>query len=138
MSLLGVIVCTHSNFASGLKDAVEMIAGEQENFDVVGFQEGEEMLALSEKLKHIAQDYEDRNEKYVFMVDLFGATPFNASAAGLAMFDTSIITGVNLPLLLEVLLQRQSSLSYEELLNHALTSAKDHMKIVNMKEMFQQ
>lgn len=136
--MLGVIVCTHSTFASGLKDAVEMIAGEQENFDVVGFQEGEEMLALSEKLKHIAQAYEARNEKYVFMVDLFGATPFNASAAGLAMFDTSIITGVNLALLLEVLLQRQSFQSYEELLEHALTSAKDHMKIVNMKEMFQQ
>lgn len=134
--MLGVIVCTHSNFATGIKDAVEMIAGKQENFDIIGFQEGEDMLELSAKLHNIAQRYEDMNEPYVFLVDLFGATPFNASAAGLAQFDTSIITGVNLPILLEIVLQRSNIENYDEFLNNALISAKNSMKIVSMKEMF--
>lgn len=134
--MLGIIVCTHSNFASGIKDAVEMITGQQENFDVVGFQEGEDMLELSAKLQGIAERYEAQNEKYVFLVDLFGATPFNASAAGLAQFDTSIITGVNLPILLELVLQRSCCEDYDQFLQNALLSAKDSMKIVNMKEMF--
>ncbi|MEF9961993.1 MAG: PTS sugar transporter subunit IIA [Erysipelotrichaceae bacterium] len=135
--MLGIVVCTHSNFAQGIKDAVEMITGKQENFDVFGFQPGEDMLELSEKLTAIAKQYEDRNEKYVFLVDLFGATPFNASAAGLAKFDTSIITGVNLPILLEIVLQRDNAENVKELLEASLTNAKESMKIVSMKEMFQ-
>ena len=30
--MFGVILCTHSTFAEGLKNAIEMIAGKQEDF----------------------------------------------------------------------------------------------------------
>ncbi len=134
--MLGIVVCTHSNFAEGIRNSVEMIVGEQENFDVVCFQEGEDMLALSERIKAITDKYENTGEKYVVCVDLFGATPFNASAAALAAFDTSVITGVNLPILLQLVTEREFCEDYDEFLESAMTSAKDNMKIVKMKEMF--
>lgn len=134
--MLGIVVCTHSNFAEGIHNAVEMIVGEQENFDVVCFQEGEDMLALSDRIKAITDKYENTGEKYVVCVDLFGATPFNASAAALAAFDTSVITGVNLPMLLQLVAEREFCEDYDEFLESTLESAKDNMKIVKMKEMF--
>lgn len=134
--MLGIVVCTHSNFAEGIKNAVEMIVGEQENFDVVCFQEGEDMLALSERIKEVTAKYEDTGEKYIVCTDLFGATPFNASAAALAAFDTSVVTGVNLPMLLQLVTEREFCEDYDEFLEDAMKNAKDNMKIVKMKEMF--
>lgn len=58
--MLGIIVCTHSNFAKGAQAAVEMIAGQQEDFTVIGFQEGEEMQELSNKILELAKKYEEK------------------------------------------------------------------------------
>lgn len=135
--MLGIIVCTHSNFAKGAQAAVEMIAGQQEDFTVIGFQEGEEMQELSNKILELAKKYEEKKEPYVVLVDLFGATPFNASAAALATFNTSVISGVNLPLLLELVMGRSYYEDYDRLLENALQGAKDNIRIIKMKEMFQ-
>lgn len=135
-SLLGIVVCTHSNFAAGIHDALTMIAGPQDDFEVMGFQTGEDMLEYSERLKAIAQRFEDRKQPYVFVVDLFGATPFNASAAALSAFDTTVISGVNLPLLLELVLQREHAQDIPALLETAVQSAKDSIQLVKMREMF--
>ena len=134
--MLGVIVCTHSDFADGIRKSVEMILGEQECFDVVCFQEGEDMLALSDRVKEITEKYRQDDEKYIVCVDLFGAPPFNASSAALAAFDTSVITGVNLPMLLQIMSEREDYEDYDALLEGALSNAKENMKIVKMKEMF--
>lgn len=135
--MLGIIVCTHAGLASGLYDAVNMIAGKQEDFYALGFEEGEDMLAFSKRIQETAQVFEQRHQPYVILVDLFGATPFNASAAALAAFDTCIMTGVNLPLLLELVTQRNSTDSYDELCAKAMQSAKGNMRIVKLREMFQ-
>lgn len=137
MSMIGIIICTHSNLASGLYDAVEMISGHQENFEVVGFHEGEDMQSLSDRLVALAKVYEEASQRYVILVDLFGATPFNASAAGLSTFDTSIITGVNLPLLLELVTARKKVDDYDAFLEKAVEGAIGNIRIVNMKKMFQ-
>lgn len=134
--MLGIVVCTHSDFAAGIQHAVEMITGAQENFDVVCFQEGEDMLALSERIKEVTSKYEEAGERYVVCVDLFGATPFNASAAALATFDTSVITGVNLPMLLQLVMEREFCEDYDEFLTGVVEGAKENVKVIKMKEMF--
>lgn len=134
----GIVVCTHSNYAAGIKDAVEMIAGPQENFDVIGFMPGEEMMELSEKLKELAGQYESRKEKYIFLVDMFGATPFNAAAAALAEYDTTVITGVNMPVLMELVFSRETEEDYDSLVQTAVTQAREGIKAVGMREMFGQ
>ena len=134
--MFGIVVCTHSDFAQGIHNAVEMIVGEQENFDVVCFREGEDMLELSERIRAVTDKYEKAGAKYVVCADLFGATPFNASATALAACDTSVITGVNLPLLLQLVTEREFCEDYDEFLESAMSGAKDNMKIVKMKQMF--
>ena len=48
--MIGVIVCTHSTLAQGLKNAVEMIAGPQENFDAVCFMNGDDPRRTCKKI----------------------------------------------------------------------------------------
>ena len=69
-------------------------------------------------------------------MDLFGATPFNASAAALATFDTSVITGVNLPMLLQLVMEREFCEDYDEFLASVAEGAKDNIKVIKMREMF--
>lgn len=136
--MLKIIICTHSNLAMGLKDSVTMILGnEPKDLYVMPFIEGDDMMEYSNKLKKIAEEYEEKGEKYVFLVDLYGATPFNASAAALANFDTKVIAGVNLGLLLELIVARDFSEDYDLLLKESLEKSKDNMKIVGMREMFE-
>jgi len=122
----------------GLKDSVTMILGnEPKDLYVMPFLEGDDMMEYSNKLKKIAEEYEEKGEKYVFLVDLYGATPFNASAAALANFDTKVIAGVNLGLLLELVVARDFSEDYDLLLKESLEKSKDNMKIIDIKEMFE-
>ena len=71
--MLGIIVATHSNLARGLREAVEMIDGPQEYFDVVPFCEGEDITFLAERIRTIAAAYEEHGEPYVVVTDMFGS-----------------------------------------------------------------
>ena len=132
--MLSIVVCTHSDFAQGIRNALEMIVGEQENFDVVCFREGEDMLELSERIKAVTDKYEKAGEKYVVCADLFGATPFNASAAALVKRGQE--EAGRHPLLLQLATEREFCEDYDEFLESALSGAKDNMKVVRMKDMF--
>lgn len=114
-----------------------ILGNEPKDLYVMPFLEGDDMMEYSNKLKEIAEEYEEKGEKYVFLVDLYGATPFNASAAALANFDTKVIAGVNLGLLLELVVARDFSEDYDLLLKECLEKSKDNMKIVAMREMFE-
>lgn len=114
-----------------------ILGNEPKDLYVMPFLEGDDMMEYSNKLKKIAEEYEEKGEKYVFLVDLYGATPFNASAAALANFDTKVIAGVNLGLLLELVVARDFSEDYDLLLQESLEKSKDNMKIVGMREMFE-
>ena len=58
--MIGVIVCTHSTLAQGLKNAVEMIAGPQENFDAVCFMNGDDPEDLKEKIGELVKKSQEK------------------------------------------------------------------------------
>ncbi len=104
--MIGVIICTHSLFAEGLKSAAEMIVGEQENLIAITFNNGDSIDLLVEKMTSASAEFESQGIPYVFLVDLFGASPFNAAMLSTVGKNTSIVSGVNLGFLLELLSQR--------------------------------
>lgn len=105
--MIGVIICTHSLFAEGLKSAAEMIVGEQENLIAITFNNGDSIDLLVEKMTSASAEFESQGIPYVFLVDLFGASPFNAAMLSTVGKNTSIVSGVNLGFLLELLSQRE-------------------------------
>lgn len=136
--MLGIILCTHSELASGLKKAIEMIAGEQENFDAVCFMNGDDIEELREKLYNIAEKYRKINMQYCYIVDLLGATPFNVALLASADKNSIIITGANLPLLLEILMSREQFDGNDctAFLESALNSVKESMQVIDTKVLF--
>jgi len=104
--MIGVILCSHASFAQGLFDAAEMITGETENITVLPFMNGDNVDDLVEKLREAAAGYREKGLPYVYMVDLWGASPFNASMMAEGENGADIVAGVSLPFLLEFLTSR--------------------------------
>ena len=48
--MIGIIVVTHSNFAEGINNSVEMIAGKQDNFTAINFENGEDIEDLKNRI----------------------------------------------------------------------------------------
>jgi PTS system mannose-specific IIA component len=106
--VVGIVVVTHGEMAAGLIQAAEMIVGKQEQLSPVHLLEMDAVEGLMERVEEsIGQN--DTGEGILLLVDLPGASPFNACAR-LAMQreGLKLISGVNLPMLAELLVQRPS------------------------------
>ena len=101
--MIGIVICTHSTLAQGLKDACEMIAGEQEQFEAICFMGDDDLLDLSTKLQTLGTTYPDG---CIYITDLMGATPFNASLLAITNTNNVVLAGASLPMVLELIIKR--------------------------------
>jgi mannose/fructose-specific phosphotransferase system component IIA len=75
----------------------------------------------------------DTSQGVVVLVDLFGGTPCNAAALGARERLFPIVSGANLPMLLEILLNRECGLSVEELVDLTLEAGRASIVDVSAK-----
>jgi len=113
-----IIVATHGKFSEEIVNSAVMVFGEDENCHVVTFLPGEGGEHLVEKYNAIIATLPE-NEPILFLVDLFGGSPYNAVArVATGRENTDIVTGISLPMLLEVL-DAKDSASLAELVETA-------------------
>lgn len=98
------IIISHGSFASGLKEAIEMILGPQENVKAFCLLKDMAPETFGELIKkEIDKNIEENSDTMIF-VDLLGGTPFNSIVPLLQKYkDISFITGVNLGMCLEII-----------------------------------
>ncbi|SUT88740.1 PTS system mannose/fructose/sorbose family transporter subunit IIA [[Actinobacillus] rossii] len=109
-----IIVATHGKFSEEIVNSAAMVFGEDENTHVVTFLPGEGGDDLVAKYNAIIETLPE-NEPVLFLVDLFGGSPYNAAARVASNREnTDIVTGISLPMLLEVL-DAKDSADLEEL-----------------------
>lgn len=129
--MIGIVLCTHSNFADGLKNAIEMIAGSQEDFESICFMNGDDLEKLENKIDLIMKRYTEKNIPTCIVVDMFAATPFNVALKKCIENGAYVITGANLPLMLNILLSREAfdGNDVADFLENCLSDVKDSMKV---------
>ncbi|RRK09511.1 PTS sugar transporter subunit IIA [Lactiplantibacillus garii] len=130
--MIGVLVVTHGKLAQGFQDSVNLIMGEQPQFDTVGLFEGNDFDDFKKSIYDKVSSL-DSGEGVAVLVDLFGASPYNATAANISKLkeeghEIRLITGVNLPMLIESLSQRTTNQDLDGFYKTALTSGKDGIK----------
>jgi len=130
--MIGVLVVTHGKLAQGFQDSVGLIMGEQPQFDTVGLFEGNDFNDFKKSIYDKVVSL-DSGEGVAVLVDLFGASPYNATAGNISKLkeeghEIRLITGVNLPMLIESLSQRTSSQDLNGFYKTALTSGKEGIK----------
>ncbi|ANZ96283.1 PTS mannose transporter subunit IID [Brochothrix thermosphacta] len=124
---VAIVIGTHGASAEQLLRSTEMIIGEQSNVGFIDFMPGENADTLVDKLNEEAQQL-DTSEGLLFLVDLFGGSPFNA-ASRIVIEDENadVVTGVSIPMLLETFSMRPSQ-TLVELVQTAITSGQFGIK----------
>ena len=100
--MVGIILASHGNFAEGILQSASMIFGEQENVKAVTLAPSEGPDDVKAKMQEAIASFDNQDE-VLFLVDLWGGTPFNqANSLFEAHKDTwAIIAGMNLPMVIE-------------------------------------
>lgn len=100
--MLAFVVVSHGEFANGVVNSSYMIFGQQEKVQTVTFNLDEEPEDLAKKLDAAIATF-DPEDQVLFLVDLWGGSPFNAASRIVAEHTDrmGLITGLNLPMLIE-------------------------------------
>ncbi|MEK5236524.1 PTS sugar transporter subunit IIA [Paenibacillus sp. FSL L8-0470] len=123
--MIGVIVGTHGKFSEEILRSTEMVFGQLENVVGVTFEPGESVSGLVEKYK-AAMETIDWTDGLIFLVDLFGGSPYNAASRLASVHENmDIVTGVNLPMIVDLLTNR--ALEEENLSDLAIRAGQDSM-----------
>ena len=131
--MLSIIIASHGKFADGIKQSAEMIFGQQENVSSVTFMPDEGPDDLIKKYEDALAGFGD-DASVLFLVDLWGGSPFNAASRIVAEHTDkmALITGLNLPMLIEAYASR--SMSLDEIVPHLEETAKDGVKHLEIIE----
>lgn len=130
--MVNVLVMTHGEMAEGICKTVNMIIGEQENFSYLMFRPDQSLDSLIEALKAKLNEYNNDLSNLV-LVDLFAGSPSNAIVHLVAEgYCLHALAGVNLPMLITALTERESYSSVEELVQSVKNAGSDG--VINIVE----
>ena len=97
--MTGLVLVTHAGLATALKASAEMIVGPIENctaVEVAPDERADEIMA-----RVVAAVEAVQADGAIIMTDLFGGTPSNMAMSFLKEGRVEVITGANLPMLIE-------------------------------------
>ncbi|MGQ9667887.1 MAG: PTS sugar transporter subunit IIA [Anaerolineae bacterium] len=102
--MVHIVIVSHADVGEALIRAAEMIVGPKEGVCAVSLQPEDCPEALAERLTAVLEPL--AGQEVLVLVDLFGGTPYNVSARQIMERGVECVTGVNLPMLLELLMCR--------------------------------
>ena len=128
--MVGIILASHGEFAKGILQSGSMIFGEQKNVQAVTLSPNEGPDDIKAKMKDAIASFDNQDE-ILFLVDLWGGTPFNQANS---LFEEhkdkwAIVSGMNLPIVIEAYGARFSMESAQEIASSIIGSAKEGIKI---------
>lgn len=126
--MVGIVLATHGEFAEGIFQSGTMIFGEQDNVKTVTLHPSDNPDDLKTRMEVAIATFSQADE-VLFLVDLWGGTPFNQANNLCGHHDKwAIVTGLNLPMLIEAYSARESINSAKALAVALLESAKEGIR----------
>lgn len=129
---IGIIIASHGKFAEGIHQSGSMIFGEQEKVQVVTFMPNEGPDDLYGHFNNAIAQF-DADDEILVLADLWSGSPFNqASRVAGENPDRkmAIITGLNLPMLIQAYTERlmDAGAGVEQVAANIVKESKDGIK----------
>lgn len=124
-----VLIITHGDFGKGLLSGAEVIIGKQKNVHPVGLNLGDNIEVVKKEVEKIIKEKLQEDKEIIIVVDLFGGSPFNIALSMMKEYDVKVITGINMPMLIE-LLTSINVYDTTELLENISKIGKDGIKVI--------
>lgn len=129
--MVGIILASHGDFAKGILQSGEMIFGVQQDVKAVTLQPSEGPDDIRAKMEEALTTFENP-EQVLFLVDLWGGTPFNQTSGLFHGHEAqwAVVTGLNLPMLIEAFASRMSMETAHEIAAHIFRVAKEGVRLL--------
>ena len=117
-----IVLVSHGSFSKGLYETMEMVLGPQEKLAYIGLYPHQ---GIDELKANIEAEFKkaDPDEEILVLTDLFYGSPVNAVVQLMSKWDVYHLTGINVPLLMEILLMRGNDKSASEICDETLKLA---------------
>lgn len=128
--MVSIVLASHGDLAAGIKQTGSMVFGDQPSVAVVSLEPSMGPDDFRAKVEEAVASFEDQ-EQVLFLVDLWGGTPFNQISGLIEGHDSwAIATGVNLPMLIEAYSQRfDAKNTAHAIAKHLVTEAKAGVRV---------
>lgn len=129
--MVGIVLASHGELAAGVRQTSSMVFGDQENVAVVSLEPSMGPDDFRANLEKAVATLEDQ-EQVLFLVDLWGGTPFNQTTAFAKGHDTwAIVTGLSLPMVIEAFSARiDPSKTAHEIAAHIVGEAREAVRVL--------
>ncbi len=127
--MVGIILASHGDFASGILQSGSMIFGEQDDVKAVCLYSNEGPNDFRLKVEQAIKTFKNKDQ-VLFLVDLWGGTPFNQVSSLMDGHEDkwAIVTGLNLPMLIEAYGLRLSEDSAQKIASSIVAPGRDGIK----------
>lgn len=127
--MIGIIVVTHGEFSKEIIKSCELIAGPAEKVSALTLNRNDNIENLNNKFLKKLDELDD-GDGVLVLTDLLGGSPSNVASVNLKKgCKYQALTGLNLPMLLEAIINREEKELEElaELCKNAGTSGINHI-----------
>ena len=124
-------MATHGTFAVGIKESIKLIAGEFKNLKALSCYMKED-FNLKDEIDKIL--LEGKDEEIIVVTDIFGGSVNNAFVERIPENkNLFVISGLNLPLMLELLGEYEDYSSAENLIINSISNTNDSIHFCNQE-----
>jgi len=125
------VMATHGTFAVGIKESIKLIAGEFKNLKALSCYMKED-FNLKDEIDKIL--LEGKGEEIIVVTDIFGGSVNNAFVERIPENkNLFVISGLNLPLMLELLGEYEDYSSAENLIINSISNTNDSIHFCNQE-----
>jgi len=122
------LIATHGSFAGGILSSLELIAGKIENiFTIEAYSDGNK--SFDEQIDKVLLQT-DKTDELIIFTDLMGGSVTNQIIRSALRENVFIVSGVNLPLLLDIVLA-DADIPVEEVIETGISNSKNQIVFVN-------
>lgn len=126
-----VLLATHGHFASGIKSSAEIILGEQDNLYAIDAYTTD--VSFEQQLDEYLSGINLEKDVLLVLTDLFGGSVNQLLANKLQDDNVHIITGLNLPLLLEIQMLTVENCTKKQI-QQIVENSRQQIKYVEVEE----
>lgn len=116
--MIGILLVTHGNLGKELKSSSELITGPILNCHTIPLERDDSISDLKIKVDSSLEEL-NSGQGVIILVDLIGGSPFNICSLALKEGkNCKLLSGVNLPMLIETSMMRET-MNLDELAKHS-------------------
>jgi mannose/fructose-specific phosphotransferase system component IIA len=126
-----IIIATHETLCEGyLKTANLILMSDANGVSTLPFKENMDLLVFESHMNELIQKH--TLQPIIILTDLMGGTPNNIAVKQLVSPKVQLVTSINLPLFLELLMGQETGMSLNEIdLNNAIKNARNSLVHMN-------